>query len=448
MLLFRSFYFLAATLFMASFGTLCAYQFDHVHMRPYELSLGMGIFLFFYEVRKFKFPIIASPASKALAFFFLAAFASMCYAAFPVVTAKQISLLAVFGIIFFFIMNVCRDEQELIILHKTIILSCLFVTVYGLALYVLLNMPGLEKVGGYYFTRPASFFAEPNEFGFYLTFAFGYLCVECFSGQPLVPRALFYPAILISYVLLVPNMSRGSWLGWLAILCVAVGLLHKTGISRLTTKKIVSLAIGVPLSFIIIVFLVSAFTPTKSPLTVSDVIFSRCRVFSMLPGKLRHKSSCQKEESFAVADPTVRERLGRSKIALKSAVRHPFFGIGFGNVFTVLENIGNLPKKRTSLVPKVREGTSSNFLFDIFVETGFFGLICFLAFLFLLIRGAWKKIIQEKSRRAQIIYIGAFASCIGMIINGISYPLVMLPFFWISAGILETRCFSKEKKLL
>ncbi|MDD2927872.1 MAG: O-antigen ligase family protein [Candidatus Omnitrophica bacterium] len=437
-----------ATLFMTSFGTLYIYQFHCVHIRPYEFSLVIGISFFFYEAKKFKIPIISSLASKTFGLFFLAAFISMCYAAFPLVTIKQISLLMVFGGIFFLAMNACRDEQQLIILHRTIIYSCLFAAVYGLVLYVLLNMPGLEKVGGYYFTRPASFFAEPNEFGFYLTFAFGYLCVECFSGQPLVPKALFYPAILISYVLLVPNMSRGSWLGWLAILCVAVGLLHKTGISRLTAKKVVSLTIGIPLSFIIIVFLVSAFTPTKSPLTVSDVIFSRCHVFSMLSGKVRHKSSCQKERGFAVADPTVRERLGRSEIVLKSAARHSFFGIGFGNVFTVLENIGNLPKKRTSLMPKVREGTSSNFLFDIFVETGLFGLVCFLAFLFLLIKGALKKISQEKSRQARIIYIGAFASCIGMIINGMSYPLVMLPFFWISAGILETRCFSGEGKML
>jgi hypothetical protein len=37
------------------------------------------------------------------------------------------------------------------------------------------------------------------------------------------------------------------------------------------------------------------------------------------------------------------------------------------------------------------------------------------------------------------ISIGAFASCIGLLVNGLTYPILLLPFFWISAGVLSVR---------
>jgi hypothetical protein len=456
MIFLRPFIFVVFTVFLAALGTVYVYQFDQIHIKPYQLSLAVGLFLFFTKAYRPKVLEFSTPVTKALGFFVLAAVLSIHNAAFPFLTVKQLGLLLVYGAIFFLIANVCRDERKLVLLHKTIIFACFFVTAYGLILYILLNLPGMEKVDGYYFTRPASFFAEPNEFGFYLTFAFGYLCVEGFSGRPIVSRAIFYPTILLSYVLLVPNMSRGSWIGWFVVLLAVLLLLQITGINRLTWKKITLLVLCIPLSFFVILFSVSRLTPTQGSKTVADVVLSRCAVLHVLESsrarlfKQRSGSEMTSREKLSIAfDPTISIRYNQIQAAGRSVLRHPFVGLGFGNAFTVIEDGRALSNDNAvRLIPKIRVATSSNFLFDIVAETGFLGLISFLFFLIFLIRKGIKSIKKAPSVTVQIIYIGAFASCIGMIINGMSYPLVMLPFFWISAGILETRCFSGEGKML
>lgn len=447
MIFLRPYIFVVFTVFLAALGTVYVYQFDQIHIKPYQLSLAVGLFLFFTKACRSKILALPSPAMKALGFFVLAAALSIHNAAFPFVTVKQLGLLLVYAAIFFLTANVCRDERKLVLLHKTIIFACFFATVYGLILYILLNLPGLERADGYYFTRPASFFAEPNEFGFYLTFAFGYLCVDGFSGRPIVSRVLFYPTILLSYVLLVPNMSRGSWIGWLVVLLAVLLLLQITGVNRLTWKKITLLALGIPLSFFVILFSVSRLTPTQGSKTVADVVLSRCAVLHLLESgraglfKQRTEPEITSGRKLNIAfDPTISIRCNQFQAAWKSALRHPFVGLGFGNAFTVIEDGRALSNDNASrLIPKIRVATSSNFFFDIVAETGFLGLISFLFFLVFLIGKGIKNIKKAPSVTVQIIYIGAFASCIGMIVNGMSYPLVMLPFFWISAGIIETR---------
>ena len=447
MIFLRPFHFVAVTVFLTTLGTVYIYQFDQIHIKPYQFSLAVCLFLFFTKACRPKVLALLSPAMKALGFFVLAAALSIHNAALPFVTVKQLGLLLVYVAIFFLIANVCRDERKLVLLHKTIVFACFFASVYGFILYILLNLPGLEKVDGYYFTRPASFFAEPNEFGFYLTFAFGYLCAEGFSGRPIVSRALLYQTIFLAYVLLVPNMSRGSWIGWFVVLLAVLLLSQITGVNRLTWKKITLLALGIPLSFFIILFSVSRLTPTQGAKTVADIVLSRCAVLHGLESgraglfKQRTGSETISREKFNVAfDPTISIRCNQFQAAWKSALRHPFVGIGFGNVFSVIKGGRALSSNSAARsIPKIRVATSSNFFFDIVAETGFVGLISFLFFLVFLIDKGIKNIKKAPSINVQIIYIGAFASCIGMIVNGMSYPLVMLPFFWISAGIIETR---------
>jgi hypothetical protein len=426
MAIFDAFYLMILAVFLTVLGTISAWDFSTIHIRFYQLPLLMSLLVFFISVFKHKIKMNISLCFIFLVFFMLAVALSLKNAMFPLVGLKQAVLLAVFLSFFFLTSNCCTNKQQLLALHKTVIVSALLAVVYGLIMYILTNLPGVEKEGLYHYTRPRSFFAEPNEFGVYLTFVFGYLCAEVFSRVKVVPKMIIYLVLSFAYVLLVPNMSRGTWLGWMVALIVVLWSLHRAGLSVLTPKRFALLIVGICISFNLVLMIVSKLTPTSHDISIAQAV--ETRVTSLVKAN----------------DYTTSIRLKYWKRSLDAMVQHPFLGIGFGNIFTVLED--DAPRKGEGLpeLPKVRQATCSNFLLDVGAETGGTGLLIIGLFLFCLCKTAIDKIDRTRDTQLQVIYIGSFASCVGMMVNGLTYPIVMLPFFWIAAGIINTNINSSE----
>lgn len=421
------FYLTICAVFLTALGTISIWDFNTIHIRFYQLPLLLGLILFVVSVMKKKSKVNFSFCFFLLAIFMLEAIFSLKNTVFPFVGLKQIVLFSVFFIFAFLICNCCTDDKKLAWLHRTIIVSALCAVVYGFIAYILTNLPGIEKEGLYHYTRPRSFFKEPNEFGIYLTFVFGFLCAEVFSKVKITGKPIVYFCLFLAYALLIPNMSRGSWLGWIVVLVTTLFLLHSTGLFKMTVKKIIMLTAGICISFWLILSVVSKLTPTIHNATVAQAVETRIA-------------------SLAKAnDYTASIRLRYWKTAFDAMLKHPVLGVGFGNIFTILEDDNPANGEVASLaLPKIKQATCSNFILDIGAETGITGLLIFGAFLFCLCGKAMKKINQTQNKYLRVVYIGSFSSCLGMMVNGLTYPIVMLPFFWIAAGIINTNINSPE----
>ena len=162
---------------------------------------------------------------------------------------------------------------------------------------------------------------------------------------------------------------------------------------------------------------------------------------------------------FSGSDATSMIRFNNNLKAFNSMLENPFTGVGFGNAFTVIEKrikdkekenilrekrnqndlIIDNKKKENILLPKVIGATSSNFLADIGMEIGILGLLSFIFFIVLVIIKAVIYIKRINNPYVVVVYVGALASFIGLIVNGITYSIHLLPFFWISAGVLSVR---------
>jgi O-antigen ligase len=167
--------------------------------------------------------------------------------------------------------------------------------------------------------------------------------------------------------------------------------------------------------------------PTKYKSSVDEIVQERARSL------------------FSASDPTRDIRYQSNLTALNAFWEYPFVGRGLGNAFVILEKKYDQKDINLTDIPPIVAATSSNFISDLAVETGLFGVGSFFLFIYLVIKQGLHSIRTIKNRQALVIMIGAFASFIGIIANGLTYAMHMLPFFWITAGILSIRITEEDQ---
>jgi O-antigen ligase len=423
------YYTILATVFLTVLGSVSLYQVGPIHFRPYQIPLLLSAAGFFVQLLRHKQKFLLPAPLKVLLLFFVTIAASLWVSQYPAVTIKQAILLGLYVMTCFLIANACDTEKKLIWLHKVIVFSCLTACVYGLIIFILTNLSGVAKEGGYWYTRPKSFFVEPNEFGLYLTFAFGYIFSEFYAGTKIIKRYILWMIFLLFFLLIMPNMSRGSWLGCIATIITVIFYQHKTKLQKITIFRLAKITVLIALLSTLPLWLWSKVIPVRETVTVTNVAVPKTvanvvtsRVISLPTGQ----------------DSTYQKRLKYSQNAVDVLRQHPLTGIGFGNVFTTLE--GGLQENKSDFhgIPAIGTATSSNFLVDICAETGIPGILIFVLFLILLLKKGLDGIKTAADNETLTVLIGAMGSCVGLMVNGLTYPILLLPFFWISAGMLST----------
>jgi hypothetical protein len=80
-------------------------------------------------------------------------------------------------------------------------------------------------------------------------------------------------------------------------------------------------------------------------------------------------------------------------------------------------------------------GTTSNLFADLLLESGLLGLLAFLAFLAAVVRAS---LVRVRTGRGGLglIHNGAALSSVGLLINGLSYNSIYLPFTWVSLALI------------
>jgi O-antigen ligase len=79
-------------------------------------------------------------------------------------------------------------------------------------------------------------------------------------------------------------------------------------------------------------------------------------------------------------------------------------------------------------------GTTSNLFADVLLESGLLGLLAFLAFLATVGRAAFVRSRTEQGT-VGLIHNGAVLALVGLLVNGLSYNSIYLPFTWVALGL-------------
>lgn len=411
---------ISLSVFLAGLGVLSFFEIGVMHIKAYQIVM---LLTFCTLVLKslWRKSTLYLPRSLfyAVGFLIFSLILSFVNASFPAVFVKQFFLLTVYMLFFVTIINVVRTPAHLRVVKTAIIFSGALACLYSF-LVILHVAPALGGASLYHFARPQSFFAEPNEFGVFLVFVSGFIFSTWLGAQSLVQKIAAGVVIAMIIANIIPNMSRGSWIGFVISLAVTMLALHSANIKKISVLRIAGA--GVILCFILLISfeVVLKFIPSRSALSVKEIIQERA------------------VSLFQRKDPTRDIRYNTNKVAIEAFLEHPFVGWGLGNTFVILEKKYKYKDASPYEVPKVIAATSSNFISDVAMETGLVGLAAFFTFIFLVLKSGWQTIKGAMDRPTLLLYAGAYASFIGMLINSLTYATIMLPFFWIVAGFLCT----------
>lgn len=406
-----------ASVFLTMLGAVSIYTLGPIHIRPYQIPLIFAVIIHILSSMKNATSITVPKYTIWLLLFISIVIISIANAAFPLFGIKQLILLFSYVFLFFGLSRICINEQELIFMHKAILLSCFVCCVYGIYMLIQTNMPGVPKEGGYLYTRPKAFFKEPNEFGQYLVFAFGYVFSEYISDTKIVNKRYLKIIYILLTVILIINMSRGAWLGNIVSAFIVLHYQNISIFAKMISKKLIKVLVIFTLLLITTLVSVSIIKMTDSNISVGRLIVARS--IALFKGK----------------DPTAAIRLNNNLRAMNAVFENPIIGIGFGNMFSLYGNSRYFEGNNN-------EGlfaTSSNLFSDICAETGILGLFLFILFLIALFKHGKYLINNAKNPLIRNILIGAFASFVGLLVNGLTYSCHLLPFLWISAGIIAVR---------
>ncbi|MDD5491403.1 MAG: O-antigen ligase family protein [bacterium] len=405
------------TVFLSGFGTLSLYEIGPVHIKAYQVVLlTLMIVLVIHTIREGSKLFLPKGYGGILCLFMLSLILSFINCIYPAVLIKQLFLLSIYILLMLAIINIIKNKNILVSLSSIIVVSAYAACLYSILL-ILHVIPNSLSNLTYHFVRPTSFFAEPNEFGLFLVFVFGFVFALLLATKKVRFWIIF--ALIIANI--IPNMSRGSWLGMMVSMGIIVYFfnvknIYKTDIIRATLVFLVVVGmISIALTTM------SRLIPTKYKSSVEEIVQERATSL------------------FSASDPTRDIRYQSNLAALDAFWEHPFVGRGLGNAFVILEKKYDNKDISLTELPPIVAATSSNFISDLAIETGLFGLVSFLCLIHAVIKQGLRNIRSTKDRQSMIIAIGAFASFIGIIINGLTYAMHMLPFFWITAGILSIR---------
>ena len=385
-----------------------------LQIRPYlPLLLAAAVVIMARAHRRgFLSPTPAKASVPALGLMLLAGLLSIFNAEYAAQAVKQtIFLLGMMGI-YLALLFAELNERELRRITRAILWSLAAALAFGfLTFAVEYGRSGSVVVA---FVGFRSLFEERNEFGIFMVYAAGFLIPLALNDdQP----ARYKILLLLTAIALLLNFSRGSLVAFAAMVVVdrlgAGRLFAPRRVRRsLLTLGVITIAAGAG---------VLRLLPGLSGMTeFLDVLTTRSLGFR------------------ATTDETTSVRLLFIRTAGEAFRAHPFIGNGIGNVGYALNqygrgaDFGTVSLRGAVQPPAYDLGTTSNIFADSLLETGLLGLLAFVAFLATVLRASLTRGI---GRNGGLLQSGALLSFIGVLINGLSYNSLYLPFTWVAFAL-------------
>ena len=389
------------------FGTVSLGRVNGSNIRIWEILLGMvvlGSLLKALLQSKMALPnrmpvLLVYPFVLSILFSGFNAFATHYW-------LKQ-SILVLLMITLFIVVAQIHSAGQMVKSLRWVIYPGIFIAGWGiLESFLFPENLQIYYYGGLLLPRTRSFFAEANEFSQYLSLPFAFLLSALYFHQemPRWERWIYRFGLLVVIMAQLMSFSRGGILAFLAEMFAGFILLSRRD------ARIAHSSWSVALLALLISFFASILYLTQPAVTdIFSAFFERV-------GSL-----------FSGSDETALIRLGSISTAIavaSSSLPNFIAGIGFGNLPIILgENVA----------------TSSNYLVDVFSETGFLGLISFIgiviAALFLPLK-TLKILIRTRDNQLCAVFFGAYLSFIGLLVGGLTAATHMLNLFWFICGLL------------
>jgi len=217
------------------------------------------------------------------------------------------------------------------------------------------------RIGDVEYLRAFAFFPDPHIFAFYLTFLAAITLALLLSTKKKRSFVLLVACYLLLVICLLLTFSRGGYGGFLISTIVVLVYIWRT---KMQQRIAAVFAIGVGM-----VILALSFQPPFIGRFIS---------------------------SFDVTEGSNVGRIYIWRDAFEKAIAQPL-GVGLGNYALAAD----------STVSLRNPVTAHNLYLDVLVETGIFGLLSFLFFLFMVFRGLFIASIQKG------IFLGFFAALVG-----------------------------------
>lgn len=397
-----------------------------LQIRPYlPFLLGAAVVIVLRTRRRgFLTPAPAKASLPALGLLLLAGLLSIFNAEYAAQAVKQsVFLLGMIGI-YLVLLFAELSERDLRRLTQAILWSLAAAVAFGFFHFLVEYARSGSVVVAFVHFR--SFFEERNEFGLFMVYAAGFLIPLALNDdQPVRYKIL----LALTVIALLLNFSRGSLLAFAAMVVVDRLVAGRLFARRRASRSLVTLG-GIAAAATAAVFLL---LPGLAGMTeFLDVLTTRSLGFR------------------ATTDETTSVRLLFIMTASRAFLAHPFIGNGIGNVGYVLNQYGRGADFGTvtlhgAVQPPVYDlGTTSNIFADLLLETGLLGLLAFLAFLAAVLRAS---LARGTGRDASgLLQSGALLSFIGVLINGLSYNSLYLPFTWVAFALAPLVATSRKPR--
>ncbi len=390
-----------------SFGTISLGNLFEGNIRPWELLLGA--FLLVTSLKLFVInnaKLTTKTSFLLIAPFIVSIFFSTIVAFSLDLWIKQAALVCAMIILFVVVSQRCSREQ-LIQNLRWVIYPGIFVAGWGI-LEIFFRPENLQVYSSdsiLLVPRVRSFFAEANEFSQYLSLPFGFLFAAIIYHRSITlwERCIYFLGLFIVIAAQMMSFSRGGLVAFAAELLAWMSL-RTLGDSKVKNKKYILL-----FPLVIVVIIGFLYFTQLFVIDIFDVLGSR--ITSLFSGN----------------DVTTSIRLESIYTAFNYNIKSVYnfiVGIGFGNLPILLED---------------KVATTSNFLVDVFSETGSLGLISFsiiIINLLLLPLNTFRLLIKNKDDQLIVVFYGTYLSFIGLIIGGLTAATHMLNFFWFISGML------------
>jgi hypothetical protein len=363
--------------------------------------------------REYLPPVPAKESFPALGVLLVAGMLSIFNAEYVGEAVKQAVFLAGMAGIYASLLLAELDDRDLWRITLAIIWSLVAAVGFGLVQFAQEYTRSGSVVSA--FVQFHSFFRERNEFGLFMVYAVGFLIPLALNDEaPFRYKVL----LILTGLTLLLNFSRGSLLavaGMLVLDRLGSGHLFVPRRAGRSLLMLGGLAVAAAASVFI---LVPALTGLPE---FFDVLMTRSVGFR------------------PSGDETTSIRLLFIQTAARAFMAHPVIGSGIGNVGFILNHFGRGADYGTVTLhgavqpPKYDLGTTSNLLADLLLEIGLLGLLSFLVFLGAVARAS---ITRARSHgRMGLVHAGALLSLAGVLINGLSYNSLYLPFTWVALAL-------------
>lgn len=410
-------------LFLASLGlgaALPVVKVGVLNVRIYQVIMIVG-FLFYVLPnivvnRKLKWTHLSHGQMLSLVLFMSICFLSAGWAVYPILALKQIMLLTLQMAGAYFLSIMVDSERRLEIAVWTVRLTALIVGVY-VAVIALMTYIETANPFATWFSIVGPF-TERNEYGIFLIYSLGFfLPVFCLATPKRYELAVLMLALTFLFILLVVNYSRGSYAGFFIQVFVLLYAMLFWGF-RISRKS--KFAFG--LFTAVFVGLSIGFAVVLEQLGILEFFLERLDASNV----------------GDVSQASFQERYLRWFDAINIILDHPITGVGLGNMPFYFRGYYLFPSILLGLAysetPIFLNNTLSNFIVETALETGLIGLAAFVTFLYLIMK-SFVDHLKLSSRRMKAAMLASLLSMIGLLINGLSYNMIVLPFFWTTVGI-------------